>query len=73
MKLTNKIKEHKQKSRRKRLERISRHIIQAQEYNGTLYFCYEGQPLLEVSELDLPLVQAIKSARKVWVEHNMER
>lgn len=52
------------------LKRESYCLIQAKEFNGKVYLCFDGQSLLPEESLNLPIVNAIAVARATYTDYH---
>jgi len=59
--------------RRAVLEWQSRIDIQVKEYDGELYFAYEGIPLLRVGRIGMDAVEALRQARATYVDYQQSK
>ena len=59
----------KRQRQRDRLAKESADRLQVREFNGELYLCHDGAPIVPEQMLNAPLLAALKHARSVFASY----
>lgn len=55
--------------RRRMLDKESREVLQAMEFDGDVYLCYKGVPLLNEDALMATLTESLEQCRSTYMEY----